>query len=91
MHFPVQRCQQPGVDARCAYAWQAVYSGMESVSRGTEAVQQELEMILAQMAETAGPGQQSRPPASKRAVAALPKVRHQHSAINATAYRAHDD
>lgn len=52
---------------------QAVYSGMEAVSRGTTAIESELDHVLGLL----GPGRPSRrppPPASKKLLKSLPHV-----------------
>ncbi len=51
---------------------------MSAIARGTEAIERELDAVLAQLAERAGAGAAggqgaARPPASRRVVAALPR------------------
>jgi hypothetical protein len=51
---------------------QAIYSGMEAVARGTEAVERELDGLLEALGRRVQ--QPSKPPASKKIVANLPRI-----------------
>lgn len=69
MHVPVHSCPRPR--ARHGDA-QAVYSGMSAIARGTEAIERELDSVLAALHARHQPP--SRPPASRKVVANLPRM-----------------
>ncbi|KAG2497107.1 hypothetical protein HYH03_004698 [Edaphochlamys debaryana] len=66
--------QQSHLQSAILEGIQAVYRGMEAVARGTEAVERELDAVLEALRARAGqPSAPSRPPASRRVVASLPR------------------
>ncbi|PNH03152.1 E3 ubiquitin-protein ligase [Tetrabaena socialis] len=66
--------QRADMQAAILEGIQAVYSGMSAVARGTEAIERELDAVLAALHSRTQPHQPSRPPASRKAVAALPRI-----------------
>lgn len=64
--------QQATLQASILEGIQAVYQGMEAIARGTESLERELDAVLAALHAQHQPP--SRPPASKKVVASLPRV-----------------
>ncbi|GLC35449.1 hypothetical protein PLESTB_000205900 [Pleodorina starrii] len=72
---PSRLQQRADLQAAILEGIQAVYAGMSAVARGTEVIERELDAVLAALQARAGQQQPSKPPASRKVVAALPRIR----------------